>query len=55
MMPLLLQVLARMLILLIKVLKQKVVAGQALDDLNKIAAAFIALQRSVQRSSFEAV
>ncbi|BDA46253.1 probable RAD50-interacting protein 1 [Coccomyxa sp. Obi] len=27
---------------------------QALDDLNKIAAAFIALQRSVQRSSFEA-
>lgn len=31
------------------------VAEQALDDLNKIAAAFIALQRSVQQSSFEAV
>ena len=31
------------------------IAVQALDDLNKIAAAFIALQRSVQRSSFEAV
>ncbi len=28
---------------------------QALDDVNRIAAAFIALQRSVQRSSFEAV
>ena len=28
---------------------------QAVDELNKVLAAFIALQRSVQRSSFEAV
>lgn len=28
---------------------------QAVEELNKVLAAFIALQRSVQRSSFEAV
>ena len=36
-------------------ISQLLCVWQALDDVNRIAAAFIALQRSVQQSSFEAV